>query len=242
MSRTLVIGDIHGALKALLQILKRAKVKDSDTLIFLGDFVDGWSESPAVLDFLLSLQKQQHCIFLRGNHDELVLHWLQNNHDNPMWYNHGGASTVKAYEKVTTETKQKHIEFLLSLQNYHLDAQHRLFVHAGFTNLKGVTFEHFPKLLYWDRTLWEMALCLDKKISPNSNYYPKRLALYSEIYIGHTPVTQIQETTPIQKGNVWNVDTGAAFKGPLTILDINTKEFWQSDPVHILYPDEIGRN
>jgi serine/threonine protein phosphatase 1 len=73
-------------------------------------------------------------------------------------------------------------------------------------------------------------------------YYPKRLTLYNEIYIGHTPVTKIGETTPIQMANVWNVDTGAAFLGPLTILDVDTKEFWQSDPLPELYPNEKGRN
>jgi serine/threonine protein phosphatase 1 len=35
---------------------------------------------------------------------------------------------------------------------------------------------------------------------------------------------------------VWNLDTGAAFKGPLTIMDV-TKEFWQSEPL-TLYFDE----
>jgi serine/threonine protein phosphatase 1 len=39
--RTLVIGDIHGGLRAL-QIMERAKVTPKDTLIFLaGDYVDG---------------------------------------------------------------------------------------------------------------------------------------------------------------------------------------------------------
>ena len=50
-----VIGDIHGGLKALLQVLKKINCDKNDTLIFLGDFVDGWSESPAVLDFLIEL-------------------------------------------------------------------------------------------------------------------------------------------------------------------------------------------
>ena len=53
MSRTLVIGDIHGGLRALHQIFERANVSKEDTLIFLGDYVDGWSESPDVLDFLI---------------------------------------------------------------------------------------------------------------------------------------------------------------------------------------------
>ena len=51
--RTLVIGDIHGGLRALHQIMERAKVTAEDQLIFLGDFVDGWSQSPDVLDFLI---------------------------------------------------------------------------------------------------------------------------------------------------------------------------------------------
>jgi serine/threonine protein phosphatase 1 len=54
--RTLVIGDIHGGLRALHQILERAKVTTKDTLIFLGDYVDGWSQSPQVLDFIIDLK------------------------------------------------------------------------------------------------------------------------------------------------------------------------------------------
>ena len=38
--RTLVIGDIHGAYMALLEVLERAKVTPDDLLIFLGDYAD----------------------------------------------------------------------------------------------------------------------------------------------------------------------------------------------------------
>jgi serine/threonine protein phosphatase 1 len=243
--RTLVIGDIHGGLKALIQILEKAKAKKNDLLIFLGDYVDGWSESPQVLDFLISLQKTHDCIFLRGNHDELLLDWLINNNENinqEIWYKHGGESTVLAYQTVSNEEKKKHIQFLKSLQNYYLDSHNRLFVHAGFTNMNGVHFEYFPKLLYWDRTLWETALALNESLETNHKYYPKRFTIYEEIYIGHTPVTRIGETIPINKANIWNIDTGAAFAGPLTILDINTKQFWQSENLSDLYPNEKGRN
>ena len=242
MKRTLVIGDIHGGLRALQQILEKASVTKNDTLIFLGDYVDGWSESPQVLDLLIELGKNQTCVFIRGNHDELALHWLQKNHDNPLWYEHGGGATVLAYSKVDETTKQKHIDFLLNLVNYHLDSKNRLFVHAGFTSMNGVTHEHFHKMFYWERTLWETALALDKSMKKDDVFYPKRLTLYNEIYIGHTPVTKIGKTIPIQMANVWNVDTGAAFLGPLTILDIDTKEFWQSHSLPELYPDEKGRN
>lgn len=245
MGRNLVIGDIHGGLRALHQIIERANVSRADTLIFLGDYVDGWSQSPQVIDFLIELNQKQNCIFIRGNHDELLLDWLKGNTkeiDEPMWFKHGGEATVLAYSTISDAIRHAHIEFLESLQNYYLDHQNRLFVHAGFTNMNGVNYEYFSKLFYWDRTLWETALALDTTIDVTSFFYPKRLKLYPEIYIGHTPVTRINETTPIRKACVWNVDTGAAFLGPLTILDVDTKEFWQSEPLPHLYPTEKGRN
>jgi serine/threonine protein phosphatase 1 len=62
--RTLVIGDIHGGLRALHQIMERAKVTE-DSLIFL-DYVDGWSQSPQVLDYLIELNTTNNCVFIRG--------------------------------------------------------------------------------------------------------------------------------------------------------------------------------
>jgi serine/threonine protein phosphatase 1 len=66
--------------------------------------------------------------------------------------------------------------------------------------------------------------------------------LFSEIYIGHTPTIFYGETEPMNAENMWNIDTGAAFTGKLSIMDINTKQFWQSDIVMDLYPGEEGRN
>lgn len=245
MERTLVIGDIHGGLRALHQLLERADVTKNDTLIFLGDYVDGWSQSPQVIDFLITLQQQQNCVFIRGNHDELLLDWLLSNSENideGTWFMHGGEATILAYEKIPETKKKTHIEFLKSLQNYYLDEHNRLFIHAGFTNMNGILYEYFPKLFYWDRTLWETAVALDASVEKTSIFYPRRLTLYKEIYIGHTPTSRIGQTVPIHKASVWNVDTGAAFKGPLTILDVDTKEFWQSEPLPHLYPNEKGRN
>ena len=97
-------------------------------------------------------------------------------------------------------------------------------------------------MMYWDRSLWEMLLAMDKNLSEENPFYPQRLKHYKEIYIGHTPTIRIGQTTPINIANVWNMDTGAAYKSPLTIMDINTKEYWQSDNANELYPEETGRN
>jgi len=240
--RTLVIGDIHGGLKALKQVYKRAKISEKDTLIFVGDYGDGWSEAAGVISYLIQLSVTNDCIFIRGNHDALVYRYLKHNDLNAIWLQHGGSSTMDSYVGISAKERNTHIQFLENLENYYVDSENRLFVHAGFTNQSGPEFEYYPNMVYWDRTLWEMACALDKDISPNNELYPKRLKLFKEVYIGHTPTTKIGRNTPTNFANVWNVDTGAAFKGSISVIDIATKEYWQSDPVWRLYPDEKGRN
>ncbi|WP_368668124.1 hypothetical protein [Aquimarina sp. RZ0] len=131
------------------------------------------------------------------------------------------------------------------MQNYYVDHKKRLFVHAGFTSMHGVGKEEYESNYYWDRTLWEAALLVDKvaaKTLSDILTTPQRLNHYREIYIGHTPTTNYKIGIPIKAYNLWDVDTGAGFKGKLTILDIDTKEFWKSDSLPSLYPEEKGRN
>lgn len=260
--RTIAIGDIHGGYKALIQLLNRIDLKKDDQLIFLGDYVDGWSESFEVVDFLISLSRKRNNksplkpvlshpefnilekppIFLRGNHDELVLDYFVKGDKNEMWLYHGGASTVKSYGNKPEKAKMAHIHFLKNeLHNfYELDGNG--FFHAGFHNLKGPHYEYYENITYWDRSLWEMALSLDPEIKKDDLRYPNRLKIYDEIYIGHTPTDRLGKHVPVNAANVWNIDTAAAYKGPLTALCVEDKTIWQSDPVHRFYPDEKGRN
>ena len=241
--RTFAIGDIHGGLKALVQVLNQLEVTEKDTLIFMGDYVDGWSESAQVIDFLINLSEKINCIFIKGNHDVWCENWLKDQTDvNPTWYLHGGKETIDSYEGFTIDEKNEHLNFFENLKMYHLDTENRLFLHAGFTSMHGVERETYPHKFCTDRTLWEMALAMDLKIEKNSSNYPKRLQHYNEIYIGHTPTTNYGETTPMHAINIWNVDTGAAFKGKITALNINTKAYFQSDELPMLYPNEKGRN
>lgn len=241
--RTLVIGDIHGGLKALKQVLERAEVTAQDTLIFLGDYVDGWGESAQVIQFLLELDQKQTCIFIKGNHDFWCEGWLKEHHIlDKIWLFHGGQSTLKSYESLSEDEHRMHLNFFERMRLYYVDAQNRLFVHAGFTSMHGPAQEFHQSNFKWDRTLWEMALTMDKHITKDSKLYPKRLLLFKEIFIGHTPTLNYDVSIPMNGCNVWNVDTGAAFTGSLTIMDIDTKEFWQSDTLVSLYPNEKGRN
>lgn len=242
MKRTIVFGDIHGGLKALLQLLDRIDYSENERLIFLGDYVDGWSQSAQVIDFLMDLSQKQECIFIRGNHDAWCHEWLQNDVVNEIWFMHGRKSTIESYQDIDLPRKQKHLDFFKNMKDYFVDENNNLFIHAGFSSMHGPEKEHYQTNFSWDRTLWEMALTMDKRIQKDSNLYPKRLLLFNEIYIGHTPTLHYDVEVPMQGCNVWNVDTGAGFYGKFTCINIETKEFWQSDVVQTLYPDEKGRN
>ncbi|WP_372937946.1 metallophosphoesterase family protein [Seonamhaeicola sp.] len=240
--KTIAIGDIHGGLKALIQVLNKVEVKDEYQLIFVGDYVDGWSESAQVIQFLIELSEKINCVFIKGNHDIWAEEWLRSGEVPPTWYIHGGKETIESYEGFTEKDKTKHLEFFEKMKSYYIDDENRLFLHAGFTSMHGVEKEVFKQTLHFDRTLWEMALTMDKEIDENSELYPKRLKHYKEIYIGHTPTIHFNSDVPMQAINVWNIDTGAAFTGKLSAIDIDTKAIWQSDNLPDLYPNETGRN
>lgn len=240
--RSFVIGDIHGALKALEQVLERAGVDAGCRLIFLGDYVDGWGESAQVIDYLLDLSAKTPCYFIKGNHDVWCEEWLRTGYANQVWLMHGGKETIQSYRDTDAYTKHIHRTWLEQMKYYERDEHDRLFIHAGFTSMHGPEREFASDNFTWDRTLWEMAITMDERIGKDSLLYPKRLKLFSEIYIGHTPTLYYNRDVPMRGCNVWNVDTGAAFKGKLTIMDIDTKQYWQSDPVWKLYPGEKGRN
>lgn len=250
--RTLVCGDIHGGLRALKQVLERSSYKmNDDQLIFLGDYCDGWSETAELIQFLIDLESNADIkpIFLMGNHDEWVKDFLTMGIADPTWLQNGGYSTVKSYNEMwkiseDVETLAKHRNFLKNLHYHYVDDQNRAFVHAG-CDLKGGVTKTIPYSKVWDRTMWRLA---------KSGAICKA---HKEVYIGHTttlmnkckphyPESKLQEvgkpiTVPMNRQNVWNLDTGGGWSGKLTIMDIDTKEFWQSDFVKDLYPEEKGR-
>src|SRR5215470_13453186 len=71
------IGDIHGQdamLRAMLDVLADVPLENDDILIFIGDYIDRGPDSRGVLETLLALQKSQgNVVFLRGNHEQLML-------------------------------------------------------------------------------------------------------------------------------------------------------------------------
>ena len=229
--RTFVLGDIHGSYKALLDVFKRSQFDyEKDLLIQLGDVVDRFPESAQCVEELLKIK---NLIAIRGNHDEGCNEWLNKGLGPQWWRSQGGESTIRSYVDTGLLTEESHRKFFRDQINYYVDDKNRAFVHGGYTDPRGLGYEQYPADYYWDRSLWENVALPGK----NSQNIPKMLRHYDEIYIGHTTTMFWNTTDPMKACNVWNLDTGGGLRGHLTIMDIDTKEFWQSDMVEDYYKE-----
>lgn len=242
--RTLICGDIHGANRALLQCLERANFDNEiDTLIQLGDVADGWDETSECVDTLLSIK---NLISIRGNHDVWCHDWFKSGATPILWTEQGGKATMESYIKSGKIADNFHRMFWEEQKDWHIDEQNRLFIHAGW-DYKYLPFPEgaaYPvnagsvaKECHWDRSLLQGATSASQGGRKNDGVF-NATKEFKEVYIGHTA---IQDSLPKQFCNVWNLDTGAGWYGKLTIMDIDTKEFWQSNFSTLLYPESLGR-
>lgn len=248
MNRTFVIGDIHGAFKALKQCLERSNFDyENDTLIQLGDVVDGYSQCVEVVDELLKIK---NLISVKGNHDSWFVQWVEGitRQSEDLWDYNGGVSTRDAYKKhrllkaedfgeLNPKRKEHYDLFFKKQLDYYIDDKNRCFVHAGYNNLKGCQYS-FPHDWIWDRDMISDVVKAISKQLPQ----PEILKAHSEIFIGHTPtICYGDNEKPVQLYNLHMLDTGTGWGSPLTIMNVDTKEYWQSDKTEILYSNEKGR-
>jgi len=241
LNKTWVFGDIHGSYKGLNQIFEKASISKGDTIISLGDIVDGWSQVPECVQLLLDMQKDYNMIFIRGNHDEWCFDWMRFGSAHNIWITQGGKSTKEAYD-INFHLKDSHcFEFFARQVNYYIDDQNRGFVHGGYTSNKGLGHESTQAEYYWDRDLFSTAMSGARSYALGNAELPKQLRAHKEIFIGHTSTINWGTTSPINACNVWNLDTGAGWGGVATIMNVDTKEFFQSDLSKDLYPNENSR-
>lgn len=237
MSKTFCIGDIHGGHKALLQVLERSKFDyENDKLICLGDVADGWDEVKECFNELLKIK---NLIYILGNHDEWFLDWAISNWQEDIWVSQGGRNTMQSYDWQNINIPKSHIELLQNSKLYYLDDENRLFVHGGIIPYKELN-EIDNNVFLWDRELIQNAY----RLHVHSNYDPniKMDNRFKEIFVGHTTTQWWNNNcTPICYSGVWDLDTGCGWSGKLTIMNIDTHEFWQSDKVPSLYPNVKGR-
>ncbi|MNM81230.1 Serine/threonine-protein phosphatase 1 [compost metagenome] len=240
-NRTFVMGDIHGAYQALIQCLERSNFNyENDTLIQLGDVVDG---NPDVFECVEELLKIKNLNAIKGNHDVWFNQFLETDYQPQSW-NYGGLTTLESYIKHcqpkgkiiksgngyktslnASDIPGSHKIFFKSQLLYYIDNHNRCFIHAGFNRTKPF-YEQEETNYYFDRTFWMDALALKKQ-----GFDVNSLTRFNKVYIGHTATTRWNSSTPMEAFEMTNLDTGAGHGGKLTIMDINSKEYWQSDAI-----------
>jgi len=224
--KTFVIGDIHGSFKGLKQCLKRSGFDyDKDKLICLGDTADGWTETFECFEELFKIKNLK---YVRGNHDQWLKDWLKKGDRPDVWTLQGGKNTLESYLKEDPRDWKKHTEFLSKTPFYYIDEKNRCFVHGGVSQKHKPIDECDKMFLCWDRELWE------------NRHNLKTIKEFEEVYVGHTSIWNISHY-PQNFKNVWFLDTGGGWEGKVTIMDVDTKEFFQSDRSSDLYQESKGR-
>jgi len=227
MGRQFVVGDIHGAFKALLQCFEKVSFSyNDDQLICLGDVCDGW---PQVRESIDELMKIKNLVYIKGNHDHWAQNWMEGEDAHDYWLVQGGMATVISYQDGIPD---EHIQFL-ARSSFYCETDGNLFVHGGFDPTQKID-QQSAELLMWDRTLISDAW-------KNRNTGIK-LTGYETVFVGHTPTLNFRSTKPIKACDVWLIDTGAGWSGGyLTIMNVETGEFFQSAVVDTFYPGFPGR-
>lgn len=216
--RIYAIGDIHGRLDLLTllhqQIRDDAQTAVGDKLVvYLGDYIDRGPASRAVIDALIAAPLPGFArVFLKGNHEDMMLRFLAGPPD-PLWLFNGGIATLASYrvidadfvpghwdlellqQRMRSALPPSHGDFLLNLSLKHEEGDY-LFVHAGVR--PGVPLDaQQPEDLMWIR----------------APFLKARKPFGRRIVHGHT-ITEAPEVTENRIG----IDTGAFYSDCLTCL------------------------
>ena len=209
MERIYAVGDIHGCYDKLLVLMEKMDIDfESDTLVFLGDYIDRGPQSFEVVAYLADLkQRYANTIFLKGNHEEMLEKYLSGE-DRITYLVNGGQQTLESYmnrprpegEQVIPRT---HLEFFKSLRIYY-ETQNYIFVHAGLKNKVPLEKQKTEDLLWIRRRFIE------------SKYDFGKMVVF-----GHTPLHE-----PLLLPNKIGIDTGAVYGNRLTCVRLPELVFY----------------
>lgn len=206
------IGDIHGTYTALTTLMGEMPITANDKVVFLGDYVDKGPKTKQVLDWLIVNSRKHDFIFLKGNHEIMMLEARHSRDALYNWQWFGGEKTLNSYgignnSDWAEEIDPKHWQFMENTLPY-FETEHHIFVHAGLQ--PGVPLEQqTDDDLYW------------KKFRD-----PKPYAEGKTVIFGHTS----QKTGEIAHfGHAICIDTYAHGGMWLTGLNVETGEYYQAN-------------
>jgi len=216
---TYAIGDIHGSLQKLCDLLARCEHHADGrpaTFVFLGDYIDRGPDSAGVIDTLMRLQSEptRRVIALKGNHEAVAVAVIDGDTEEQLWLREGGLATLRSYGvEHASDLPGEHVAWMRSLP-LHFDDGQRFFAHAGIDPDKPLAAQSDHDLI-WIR---------EPFLSDPRDH--GRLVVH-----GHTPQPS---RMPDWRRNRLNLDTAAVFGGPLTAAAFAGTE---RDPIEFLQAD-----
>lgn len=182
--------------------------------VFIGDYIDRGPSSKQVVDYLIDFQKDVDCIFLRGNHEQMLLDAFYRD-EHRLWMMNGGRTTMKSYgfSSQSAVLPKEHEEFYRNTKFYY-NADDYFFVHAGISPGKTIaqSLEDEDEI---HEFLWERS-----HLNAFDTPWEKT------VVFGHTP-----RPNPLIKENMIGIDTGCVYDrvgyGKLTAAKLPEEEFMQ---------------
>jgi serine/threonine protein phosphatase 1 len=208
--RKFAIGDIHGCVDKLDDLLAKIDPRPDDVLIFLGDYIDRGEHPKEVIDTLIKLSSNCKCIFLKGNHEDMLIEFIKGGTNRNMFRSNGGDMTVLCYTgKKTASGKvlegmipQDHWKFITDLKWLHEDEKY-IYVHAGIRAGIPLVFQDRMDLIWIRREFHDTPTGFDKKI-----------------IFGHCPFIE-----PFVRNDKIGIDTGAVYGRYLTAIELPSERF-----------------
>ena len=222
--RTIVIGDIHGCLVELQELVAKLKYRQGvDRLILAGDLVDRGPDSVGVIRYAMSIGAEAVC----GNHDNKLLRrakHIAKQQSNPEYVN--PMQPDSAQEQMIANLSNAELAWLSSLP-YHikLEQHNAVVAHAGI--VPGVPLvrqrdEAFMMVRYIDNDSQKMKhMIMPGYIRPeNSHYWADRYNGSFDVIFGHNVVghEDIRVWENPNGGRCYGIDTGCVFGGRLSAL------------------------
>ena len=222
---TYIIGDIHANVRELESLLRQIRPESGTTLIFLGDYIDKQTNTEQTLQLLNELNKECHCIFIRGNH-EFVWDKYVNGQDlerQSFLLQYGGMEALRQYpKKVQHALLNNNVELLKDrLQLYFnlIDKTKDWYITKDYLALHaGLLKEQYTKkiLNFEERNFF----LRPKDIPMNRKYLDLYRIVAGNTYLGNEPT--------IEKGYI-NIDLGAGYGKYMGALSIDENLVIRSD-------------
>lgn len=232
--RTLAIGDVHGCLEELRELLRAVDYRaSSDRLVFVGDLVDRGPDPVGVVREVRALAARGDVLVMMGNHEEKLVRWFKRVEEERT-LGKKNMMTPPAPDRLA-QWEAFAVEDVAWLANRPIRdtaAPGWLVVHGGFEALP--VLKQKPAAML--RCRWVNPETGKMVPLPEGSFAKPDGVVWTELWTGPQNVVYGHAVhsleaprvdRPVNDVECWGIDTGCCFGGRLTALHLETREVFQ---------------